>query len=154
MSVSGFALSKCLQSSFVVSHLFSWHVRVMERTCQFLYYLPPLRTWVLLMVLFLNLMVQDTAPQRWRKNQRNLLTDRSSCKTRPRSKMASRCFLKQWPPRRLRLRVLNGLLGVLWLALPLWKQVQPLALAAPTRQDLGVLGHRDGSTATGSLGKT
>ena len=61
----------------------------------------------------------------------------SSCKTRPGSKTASRCFLKQWPPRRQRLRVLNSLLGVLWLALPLWKQVQPLAPAAPTRQDLG-----------------
>ena len=35
-SVSGFVLSKCLQPSFVVSHPFSWHVRVMERMCQFL----------------------------------------------------------------------------------------------------------------------
>ena len=52
-SASGFALSKCLQLSFVVSHLFSWHVRVMERMCLFLPYLSPLRIWVLLTALFL-----------------------------------------------------------------------------------------------------
>ena len=52
-SASGFALSKCLQLSFVVSHLFSWHVRVMERMCLFLRYLSPLRIWVLLSALFL-----------------------------------------------------------------------------------------------------
>ena len=40
------SLSRCLQPSFVVSHPFSWHVRAMERMCQFLRYLPPLRIWV------------------------------------------------------------------------------------------------------------
>ena len=45
----------------------------------------------------------------------------------------------QWPPRRLRLQQLNKLLGDSWLELPFWKQVQPLALAAPTRQDLGTM---------------
>ena len=34
-SVSGFALSKCLQPSFVVSHLFSWHVRVRNGCARF-----------------------------------------------------------------------------------------------------------------------
>ena len=41
-SASGFALSKCLQPSCVVSHLLSW----LERMCRFLRYLPPLRVWV------------------------------------------------------------------------------------------------------------
>ena len=36
-----------------------------------------------------------------------------------------------------KIRVWNRLLRASWLALPLWKQVQPLALAAPTRQDHG-----------------
>ena len=39
--------------------------------------------------------------------------------------------------RRPRSQELSELLGASWLALPLWQQVQPLALAAPTRQDLG-----------------
>ena len=32
----GFVLSKCLQPSFVVSHLFSWRVLTMDQTCQYL----------------------------------------------------------------------------------------------------------------------
>ena len=71
------------------------------------------------------------------KSTRSTYSYRSSCKTRPELKITSRHFLKQWPPRRLRLQVLNKLLGASWLALPLWKQVQALALASPTRQDLG-----------------
>ena len=57
---SGFVLSKCLQRSFVFSHLLSWHVRAMEQICQYLHYQPPLRTLVLRMVLFLTLKGQDT----------------------------------------------------------------------------------------------
>ena len=108
------------------------------KMCRYLRYLPPLRIWVPLVVLFLNLMGQDTEPQRWRiKSTKFTYSYRSSCETHPGLKIASRCFLKQRPPRRLRLRVWNRLLRASWLALPLWKQVQPLALAAPTRQDHG-----------------
>ena len=42
-SVSGFVLSKCLQPSFVVSHLFSWQVRATEQMCLYLRHQPPLR---------------------------------------------------------------------------------------------------------------
>ena len=93
---------------------------------------------VLLTVLLLTLRRRSAAPSRWRKKStKSSYSNRFSSKTRPELKIASRRFLKQWPSRRLRLQVLNKLLGASWLALPLWKQVQPLALAAPTRQDLG-----------------
>ena len=39
-SFCGCVLSKCLQPSYVVSHLFSWHERAMERMCQYLRYQP------------------------------------------------------------------------------------------------------------------
>ena len=52
-SVSGFVLSKCLHPSFVVSHLFSWQVLMMGPMCLFLLCLVPLRIMVLLMVLAL-----------------------------------------------------------------------------------------------------
>ena len=48
-SFSGFDLSKCLQLSFVVSHLFSWRVLAMGQTCLYLVHLL-LRISVLLMV--------------------------------------------------------------------------------------------------------
>ena len=44
-----------------------------------------------------------------RNSKRFTYSCRSSCNSRPGSKIASRCFLKQRPPRRLRLRVLNRL---------------------------------------------
>ena len=72
------------------------------------------------------------------KSTKSTYSYRFSCKTRPELKIASRRLLRQWPPSRLRLQVLNKLLGASLLVLPLWKQVQPLALAAPTRQDLGL----------------
>ena len=56
----------------------------------------------------------------------------------PGSKNASKRVLRQWPPRRLRSQILNKLLGALWLASLLWKQMQLLAPAALTRQDLGI----------------
>ena len=71
------------------------------------------------------------------KSTKSAYSYRFSCKTRPELKIASRRFPRQWPPRRPRLQVLNKFLGASWIALPLWKKVQPLALAAPTRQDLG-----------------
>ena len=55
----------------------------------------------------------------------------------PEFKITSRSLLRHSPPRRRRSQILNKLLGASWLALPHWKQVQPLALAALTRQDLG-----------------
>ena len=66
------------------------------------------------------------------------------------SKIASRRLLRQWPPRRLRSQILNKLLGALWLASPLWKQMQLVAPAAPTRQDLGM--YSDMVTAPQPLG--
>ena len=50
-SVSGFVLSKFLQPSFVVSHLFSWQVLMMGPMRLSLLCLVPLRIRVLLMVL-------------------------------------------------------------------------------------------------------
>ena len=44
--------------------------------------------------------------------------------------------VRQWAPRRLRFQKLNKLLGALWLASPLWKQVQPLVPVALIQQDL------------------
>ena len=76
-----FVLSKCLQPSFVVSHLFSWHVRAMEQMCQFLRYHPPLRTWVLLMVLFLTFEGQDTEQNDGGEHQRNVHTRRKIAAT-------------------------------------------------------------------------
>ena len=51
---------------------------------------------------------------------------RSSCKTRLRSEIASKRLLRQWPPRLLRLQILNKLLGVLWLG-----PSGPIALGHP-----------------------
>ena len=68
--------------------------------------------------------------------------------TRQGLKIASRRLLRQWPPRQLRLQILNKLLGALWFASLLWKRMQlvvPVAL-------WNMLGHSSGSTATGSLG--
>ena len=48
-------------------HLSSWHVRATEQMCQYLWYQPPLRIWVLLTVLFLTLKGQDSAPELWRR---------------------------------------------------------------------------------------
>ena len=87
--------------------------------------------WVLPTVLVLTLKGQDFAPVRWRRKSTK------SNKTRLGLKIAPRRLLRQWPPRRLRLQMLNKWLGALWLALPLWKQMQPLAPTAMTRQDLG-----------------
>ena len=42
-SASGFASSKCLQPSLVVSNLFSSHVRATEQMCQYHRFQPPLR---------------------------------------------------------------------------------------------------------------
>ena len=50
-SFSGFVLSKSLQPSFVVSHVFSWQVLMMGPVCLSLLCLVPLRIMVLLMVL-------------------------------------------------------------------------------------------------------
>ena len=87
------------------------------------------------MVPFLTWKEQDTAPELWRRKSTKFTY---SCRSSwLRSTIASRRLLRQWPPRRLRSQVLSKLLGACWLALPPWKQVQPLALAAPTRQDLG-----------------
>ena len=66
-------------SSFVVFHLFSWHVRAMEQMCQYFRYQPPLRILVPLLVPFLTLKGQDTGyrPQYDEgENQRNVHTNR------------------------------------------------------------------------------
>ena len=84
-------LSKCLQPSFVVSHFFSCHVRAMEQMCLHLRYLLPLRIWVLLIVLFMTLKEQDTAPERWRKTITKCSYKsqkcRHSCRVSPDSKV-------------------------------------------------------------------
>ena len=53
------------------------------------------------------------------------------------AKIASKRLLRQWPPRRQRLQILNKLLGALWLASLLWKQMQLLVPVALIQQDLG-----------------
>ena len=105
-SVSGFVLSKCLQPSFVVSNLLSWHVRAMEQVCQYLHYQPPLRTLVLLMVLFLD-RIPMTLPFLIRQSHvfllyLLLLTIRIACMTistrRPTIKNWSSRFTLIFPP--------------------------------------------------------
>ena len=142
-SFSGFVLSKCLQPSFVVLHLFSWHVRATEQMCLHLGHQPPLRIWSLLTVLFLTLKGQDFGPVQSTKSTNSY---HSSYKTRPGSRIASRRLLRQWPPRRLRLQIFHKLLGVLWLASLLWKQMQLLGPVALTRQDLGTCLDSNGSS--------
>ena len=84
--------------------------------CRYLRHQPHLRKWVLLPVLFLTLKEQDFAPVRWRrKSTKSTHSYRSSYRTRLGSKNASKRLLRQWPPRRLRLQILNKLLGALWL---------------------------------------
>ena len=135
-SLSGFVLSKCLQPSFV-SFPASLMARERWNRCASISGTSLLFEY-LLTVLFLTLKGQDFAPVRWRrKSTKSTYSYRSSYKTRLGLKIASRRLLRQWPPRRLRLQILNKLLGALWLALLLWKQMQPLAPVALTRQDLG-----------------
>ena len=155
--VSGFVLSKCLQSSFVVSLLSSGHVRAMERMCQFLRYLPPLRIWILQTALFLTSTEQDSVPVRWRRKSTKfsykLRNCFYSCRAYPDSKTASRRFPIQWL-----VWCENDEKWTRWLAalqpvLPHWKRMQRPFPVDAARQDLGI--HSDtliGSTATGSLG--
>ena len=72
------------------------------------------------------------------KSTKSTYSYRFSWKTSPELTIASRRFPRMWPPRRLRSQELNKLLGASQLALPPWKQMQPPAPAAPTRQDLGL----------------
>ena len=77
-------------------------------------------------------------PELWRrKSTKFTYSYRSSYKTRLGSKIASRRLLRQWPPSRPRLQILNKLLGVLWLAPLLWKKMKPLVPVAQIQQDLG-----------------
>ena len=66
---------------------------------------------------------------------------RSSYKTWLGSKTASRRLLRQWLPR-LRLPILNKLLGALWLASLPWKRMQLLVPVALIQQDLGTCSDR------------
>ena len=112
--------------------------RATEQMCRYLRRQPPLRIRVLLTVLFLTLKEQDFAPVRWRrKSTTSTYSYRSSYRMRQGSKIASKCLLRQWPPRRLRLQILNKLLGALWLASLLWKQMQLLVPVALIQQDFG-----------------
>ena len=120
-------------------HLFPWHVLVMEQTCGCLLYQPLLRITVLLTVLFLTLREQVSAPVRWRRNStRSTYSYRSSCKTRPESKIASSRYPRQCPPLRLRLQVLSKLLTALQPVLPQWKRMQRPSPVVPARQALGI----------------
>ena len=135
-SFSAFDLIKCLQPSFVVSHLFPRHVLAMEQTCRYLLYQLLLRFLVLLTVLFLTLNEQAAAPARWmRKSTKSTYSYRFYCKTRP--KTASRRFPRLYSPFRLRLQVWNRLLAASQPALPPWKQMQLPPQGAPARQDVG-----------------
>ena len=59
--------------------------------CRYPWRQPPLRIWVLLMVLLLTLKGQDTAPVRWRtKLTKSTNSCRSSSETRPVLEIASR----------------------------------------------------------------
>ena len=136
-SASGFALSKCLQPSFVVSHLFSWHVRVMERMCLFLPYLPPHRIWVLR-----TLKEQDTVPVRWRRKSTECSYKLRSCRfwyrAFPGSKIASKRFPRQWPRTMRKSRILKKWLAALQPVLPHWKRMRRPSPVDPARQDLGI----------------
>ena len=156
-SFSGFVLSKCLQLSFVVSHLFSWHVRAMEQMCQYLCYQPLLRISVLLMVLFLTLKGQDTAPVRWRRKSTKCSYKSQSChhpcRVNPDSKIASRRFPRQW------LHMMHKITNIEQIVSSLAARVTMLETYATSASSgsgsassWNLLGHSNGSTATGSLG--
>ena len=70
----GVVLSKCLQPSFVVFHVLSWHVWGMEQTCQHPRFQPPLRIWYLLMILLLTLKGRILRHNKGGENQRHLHT--------------------------------------------------------------------------------
>ena len=135
-------LSNCLQPSFEVSHLVSWHVRVMERMCQYLFYLPALRIWVLLKALFLTSKGQDTVPVRWgRKSTKcsyKLRSCRYSFRACPDSKIASKRFPRQWP-RAASVTTLDT-------------NATSVSSGSGSQRSWNILGHSDGSTASGSLG--
>ena len=148
-----FVLSECLQTIHVVSHHFSCHVWASERMCRYPRLQPPLRIWVVLTVLFQTLKEQDFVQVRWRrKEMKSYYSYRSSCKTPLGSKIASKRLLRQRPPRRLRLQILNKWLGALWLASLFRKRN---AASGASRPDLArswnFLRHSVGSTITGSL---
>ena len=122
--------------------------------CQFLRHQPLLRIWGLLTVLFQTLKEQAFVQVRWRrKSMKFTCSYRFSCKTRQGSKIAPKRLLRQGSTRQLRLQILNKLLGALWLASLLWKQMQLLVPVAPdSTRSWNMLGQSTGSTATGSLG--
>ena len=100
----------------------------MEQVCQYLRYQPPLRIWVLLMVLFLTLIGQDPAPVRWRrkstKYSHKSQTCCYSCRVYPDSKIASRRFPRQWLHMMHNSHILSKSLAALQPALPHWKLMQ------------------------------
>ena len=105
-------------------------------------YLFPLQIWVLLTVLFLTSMEQDTMQVRSKrksmKSSYKLRSCRHSCRAFPDSKIASRRFPRQLPLMTRKLRILNKWSGVLQPVLPHWKRMQRLSLVDPDRQDLGI----------------
>ena len=125
----GFALSKCLQPSFVVSHLFSWHVRGTEQMCLYHLYQPPFRIWVLLTVLFLTSREQDTVPVRWRRKSTKCSYKSQSC----------HYSCRVYPRSKARVTTLE-------------MNATSVSSGSGSARSWNVLGHSDGSTATGSLG--
>ena len=105
-------------------------------------YLLPLQIWVLLTVLFLTSMEQDTMQVRSKrksmKSSYKLRSCRYSCRAFPDSKIASRRFPRQLPLMTRKLRILNKWSAVLQPVLPHWKRMQRLSPVDPDRQDLGI----------------
>ena len=136
----GFVLSKCLQPSFVVSQLFFFH-----GTCERWNKCTDISGTSLSSSKMgspngslLDLGTGYRA-ERWsRKSTKSTCSYRSSYRVRLVLKIASRRLLRQCLSRRLKLQILNKLLGALLLALPLWKKLQLLAPVSLTRQDLGI----------------
>ena len=85
------------------------------------------------------------------KSTKSTYSYRSSCKTRPELKIASRCSLKQLPPRRQRLQVLNSLAARVT-TLETGANATYASGGPDSARSWNVLGHSDGSTATGSFG--
>ena len=141
-SFSGFVLSKCLQLSFVVSHLFSWHVRAMEQTCQYLLFQPLLRILVLLVVLFLTSRKQVSAPVQWSGKSKECSYKSRSChyahRVCPDSKSASRRLPRQWPRMMQKSQIWNELLAASQPVFPPCKRMQLPPQAVPARQALGI----------------
>ena len=136
--------------------LLSWHGRVIERMCQFLRSLPPLRIWVLPTALFLTSKEQDTVPVRWRRKSTKCSYKLRSCRYSFRASRFGNCVqtLSQTVAS-YDARITNIEQMVRSLAAhvtTLETKVTSVSSGPGSAKSWNILGHSDGSTATGLSG--